>query len=193
MKKAIAYITGVSPLSQSRYHDTPKLNKELAKDYEKRTWKNRLHVTEDGYVKIPAMAFKNCMAEIAKFLSLQIPGRGKQTYTKHFESGVLVVEDIPLPIHQDNVIENWVHVPSDGVRGGKKRVMKCYPLIPSGWQGVVEFIIVDDTITEEVFLHHLKQAGQLIGIGTFRVRNCGTFGRFKVEKMEWEEYGEAIA
>lgn len=142
---------------------------------------------------IPALAFKNCIADAAKFLGVQIPGKGKSTYTKHFESGVLVLDDIPVGIHKNEVLENWVHVPADGVRGSGKRVKKCYPLIPAGYKIAVEFIIVDDTITEEVFEYHLKQAGQLIGIGTFRVRNRGTFGRFKVNRFEWKTVDELVA
>lgn len=197
MKTAIVRIRGVGPLSQSRFHNTPKLNdKELADDYERRTWREKMHVTDDGCVKIPALAFKNCLSEAAKFLSVQIPGKGKSTYTKHFEAGVLVIDDSRLAVKKEEVAENWMFVPVSGVRGDGKRVMRCYPLIKPGWEATVCFYIFDDMITEDVFLYHLKQAGQLIGIGTFRVRNNGTFGRFKVLSLEWkemelEEIGEA--
>lgn len=186
-KMAIAKIEGVSCYAQSKFHNTPKLNKELPDDYERRTWPFRLHTNDTGEVLIPALAFKNCVSEIAKFLGLQIPGKGKATYTKHFEAGVLVIEDIPLGIHKSEVLENWMHVPADGVRGSGKRVLKCYPLIKPGWQVTVPFYIFDDTITKDVFLYHLKQAGQLIGIGAFRVRNNGTFGRFKVLDLQWKD------
>jgi len=186
MKIAIAHITGVAPYSQSRFHDTPKLNKENPKNYELRTWRERLHTDKDGMVFIPPLAFKNCIAEIAKYLSIKIEGKGQATYTKHFESGILVVDDIPLGIHKDDVLENWVHVPANGVRGAGKRVMKCYPLIPSGWTVKVPFLLLDDVITQDVFEYHLKQAGQLIGVGTFRVRNLGTFGRFRVDNIDWK-------
>src|SRR5262245_66011200 len=83
---ATAELEGISPYSQSKHHITPKKERELPKDYEERTWRERLHVNKDGYVFIPPMAFKNCIAEIAKFLGVQIPGKGKSTYTKHFEA-----------------------------------------------------------------------------------------------------------
>jgi hypothetical protein len=51
------------------------------------------------------MAFKNCLAEIAKYLSLQIPGKGKTTYTKHFEAGVMVLDGLALPERKDTVPE----------------------------------------------------------------------------------------
>jgi hypothetical protein len=93
VKIATASLKSVSPYSQSRYYSeaVPKLPKEGADDYERRTWRNRMHVGSDGQVFIPPMSFKNCIAEVAKYLGRQIPGKGKSTYTKHFEAGVLVV------------------------------------------------------------------------------------------------------
>jgi hypothetical protein len=33
----------------------------------------------------------------------------------------------------------------------------------------------------------LQQAGNLIGIGAFRVRNNGSYGRYRVDSIDWEE------
>jgi hypothetical protein len=185
MKTAIVKISGISPYSQSRAHETEKLPKESAADYEKRTWRNRLHTFEDGTVFIPPMAFKNCLSEVAKFLSLQIPGKGKATYTKHFEAGVLVVNPVSLGVKAEKADGEWLFVPADGKRGSGKRVNKCFPVLKQ-WSGEVEFIIVDDTITEEVFRQHLEEAGKFIGVGRFRPRNNGFYGRFKVESIKFK-------
>lgn len=194
-KIATAFLSSLSPYSQSRFHNTAKLNKEAADDYEARTWMERSHVTSEGIIFVPPMALKNCISEAAKFLSIQIPGKGKATYTKHFEAGVMVLMPMNLtneekPILKSEVRGDWIHTPSDGVKGGGKRVMKCYPVIDS-WQGVAEFLIIDDTITESVFKQHLEQAGSLIGIGRFRVRNNGYYGRFEVKKLTWQEMSQA--
>lgn len=186
MRTCIAYLKSSSPYSQSKVIQAEKLEKEAAKDYETRTWRERCHVGEDGNMFIPPMAFKNCLAEAAKYLSMQIPGKGKQTYTKHFEAGVMVVEPMPLPVKRDEVDGEWLFVPSDGKRGGSKRVMKCFPVVPS-WEGDVTFYILDETVTQEVFQYHLEQAGKFIGIGRFRPRNNGYYGRFEVEKFTWTE------
>lgn len=206
-------LEGAAPYSQSKHHTTPKLNKELAVDYEARTWYERCHVNEDGFIVIPAMAFKNCLSEIAQFLGIQIPGKGKSTYTKHFTSGILVQES-PLilydgkPVSKDDLINwnqdtedkkkpvvygDWCFVPSDGVRGSGKRVDRCYPVFSKGWTTTVDFLVLDDMITEPVFVQHLKQAGQLIGIGRFRVRNNGTYGRFIVKSVQWRSLEEIAA
>jgi len=186
MTMAKAYLKSVSPYSQSKHYNVPKLDKENARDYEARTWRERLHVDEDNQVFIPPMAFKNCLSEAAKYLSIQIPGKGKATYTKHVESGVLVVDPVMLPLEKDEVKGEWLFVPSDGVRGSGKRVEKCFPVIPT-WGGIVQYHILDATVTHEVFEHILNEAGKFIGIGRFRPRNNGFYGRFTVEKIEWVE------
>lgn len=189
MKRAVCKLKSVSPYSQSKHYsveDVPKENKgkESSKDYEARTWRNRLHVNKDGNVFIPPMAFKNCVSEVAKYLGEQIPGKGKSTYTKHFEAGVLVVDALTLPVKAEDVKGQWLFVPSDGKRGGAKRVDKCFPVIHE-WEGTVEFLILDEMITEDVFRKHLEEAGRFIGIGYFRPRNNGYWGRFSVENIKW--------
>jgi hypothetical protein len=186
MKTAIVTLESVdgSPYSQSRNHNIPREKRETADDHEKRTWRERLHVTDDGHVKIPPMAFKNCIAEVAKYKSVQIPGKGKTTYTKHFEAGVMVSEPLILPDKAEEVEGEWLYLNADGRRGGGKRVWKCYPCIRS-WKGDVTFYIFDDTVTKDVFIDHLEDAGRFIGIGRFRPRNNGYYGRFVIKKVKW--------
>lgn len=185
MKTAVATLRSVSPYSQSKHYTTEKLPKELPKDYEARTWRDRLHSLDSGEVYIPPMSFKNCLNESAKYLSIQIPGKGKATFTKHVESGILVTDALHLGIHRDQVKGEWLFVPADGVRGSGKRVEKQFPIIHE-WGGQVTFHILDETVTEDVFKHILEQAGAFIGIGRFRPRNNGFYGRFKVEGISWQ-------
>lgn len=185
MKTAVAKLKSNAPYSQSRHYQVPKLAKENPKDYEARTWRERMHVTEDGQVFIPPMAFKNALSEIAKYLGMQIPGKGKSTYTKHIEAGILVTEPLVLPDKAADVKGEWLFVPADGRRGSGKRVEKCFPYVPS-WKGEVTFYVADETVTEDVFRTHLEQAGAFIGIGRFRPRNNGYYGRFTVESVSWD-------
>jgi len=186
MRKAICKIVSASAYSQGRYHNTPKNNKELAADYEKRTWREKVHTDNKGHVIIPPMAFSNCIKEAATYLSISIPGKGKSKYTKNFQSSILVFNPMVLDITKEQVIPEWVLVPSDGKRGGTTRVEKCFPLIKE-WKGEVIFYIFDDIITKEIFEKVLKEAGNIIGIGRFRPKNWGFYGRFKVENIKWEE------
>jgi hypothetical protein len=192
MKTAIAQLRSIAPYSQSRYYtqEFPKHTRgtgsatESDKDYEERTWRHRCHVDHAGQVFIPPMAFKNCLAEIAKYLSVQIPGKGKSTYTKHFEAGVMVLNGLSLPEQRETVSGEWLFVPGDGRRGSGKRVLKCFPVIQK-WAGTITYHVLDDVITPEVFEQHLRDAGNFIGIGRFRPRNNGFYGRFEVLAIDW--------
>ena len=183
MKCVEVVLKSISQYSQSKHYDVPKLEKEIAKDYEARTWRNRMHVNSDGFVFIPPTSLKNCLSECAKYLSIQIPGKGKATYTKHFEAGILIADPIVLDVKADDVIGEWLFVPSDGRRGGTTRVSKCFPLIMS-WKGKATIYIYDETITEDVLKMHLEEAGKFIGLGRFRPRNNGYYGRFVVESFK---------
>jgi hypothetical protein len=178
-------LASVTPVAFGRFfsEEVPKGPKENHDAYEKRTWMNRAHTTKEGNVFIPPLAFKNALTAIAKYLGEQIPGKGKSTYTKHFASGVLVTDPLILPVKKDDLKGQWIHVPADGVRGGSKRVLKCFPVIEE-WSGSLLVTVLDETITEEVLKRHLIEAGNFIGVGSLRVQNNGIYGRFKVVDMK---------
>lgn len=186
MRTVAVTLQGVSPLMQSRKHGTEMLKKETHDAYERRTWMHKAHV-KDGYVAIPAMALKRCLEEMAKHLGLQIPGKGKSTYTKHFVSGVMLSDfEYKTNIKFEDIGMQAIHCNADGVRGSGKRVERFFPVI-TGWTCDVVFEIWDDVITEDVFKEHLTQAGVLKGIGSFRVGNGGMCGRFRSTSIKWSE------
>lgn len=186
MRTAIAQLKSVSPYGQSKAIQSVKPRDESYDDFEKRVWRERAHVDADGIMFIPPMAFKNCIAEAAKYKSIKVPGKGgKVTYTKHFEAGVMCVEPFSLGVRVEDLKPLRLFVPVNGQRGGKSRVYKNFPVVQS-WGGEVPFMVLDDIIGEEIFEQHLVDAGQFIGIGFFRPRNNGYFGRFSVEGVRWE-------
>lgn len=185
MKSYEVSLKSKSPYSQSRHYsdaEVPKLEKEGADAYERRTWRHRMHRDASGEVFIPPMALKNCLAEAAKFLSIQIPGKGKATYTKHFEAGIMVMDPIMLGVQADAVPGEELFVPADGKRGSGRRVTRVFPLI-SSWTGSTIVHVIDETITDDVLRAHLIEAGNLIGMGRFRPRNNGYYGRFSLVSM----------
>lgn len=187
MKTAICKLKSTSPYSQGRFHQTEKLEKELHADYEIRTWREKLHyLPETGQIFIPPMSFANSLKEAAKYLNIQIPGKGKSTFTKNFEAGIMVTEPLLINAYKDTVESETIHVPSDGRRGGTTRVLKTFPLIRK-WEGTVMFYILDDIITPDVFTTVLEASGNLIGIGRFRPRNCGYYGRFEIIDIKWNK------
>jgi hypothetical protein len=182
MKRYIAKLKSTSPISFSRYHGTPRLSGESEADYEERTWRERLHSSARGNVIIPLFAFKNALDAAAKYDSKKIPGKRNATYTKHVQSGVMVENAVALAIKKGDVRGEWRFVPADGMSGGAKRVMKCFPVIDE-WDGEVCFAVGDETVTKDILEEFLEVAGNFIGIGSFRPENRGIWGRFKLVSL----------
>ena len=185
VKTCTITLKSLSPYAQSRYHDTPKLEREQPDAWEARTWENKAHFGADGMVFIPPMALAITIKEACKFLNIKIPGRRNETWTKHFESGVLVTTPMSLGVNIKDVKKSVIRCSSDGTVGGKSKVTRYFPTIDE-WKGSAEVVILDDMITPEIFSEVLVTAGNLIGMGAFRVRNRGYFGRFEVVSIKWK-------
>ena len=184
MKIARVKLASVSPYSQSRKHNAPHLDKESHHAHEERTWREHLHVNPEGFVFMPPMAFKFSLETAAKFLRMRIPEKGNSEYGKHFKAGVIVPAGLVLPDKASEVQGEWNDMHANGIRGSGKRVPRCYPVIPA-WEGQVEYYVLDDTITEDVFVKHLREAGNFIGVGRFRPENGGFYGRYQILKIQW--------
>jgi hypothetical protein len=185
MKIALVTVVGVAPYSQSRQHFAAKEDKETHDDYERRTWRERVHAGQDGECFIPPMAFKRALEKAAAFLSIPIPGKGSAKYTKHFLSGVLVMDPVPLGVAKDDVEGEWLSLSPRG-RRGEMGVMRCMPIFRE-WSGTVRYMLLDGTITPAVFERVVSESGNFVGIGRFRPENGGFYGRFGVAKIEWTE------
>lgn len=179
-------ISGITPMTQSRQHDTPKLESENADDYDKRTWRNKLNV-QDGRIVIPAHGFHQCMAAAAKYSKRQIPGQGKATWTAKFTAGIMLMDNPKLDTSPDAITAVTISANADGVRGSGKRVPRRFPVIPAGWKTTFDVYILDPIITEHVFREMAELAGIFIGLGQFRPQNGGTNGRFRVDRLAWQD------
>jgi hypothetical protein len=185
--KAICTLQSISPISFSRHYEDPYLEKEMPDDYEKRTWRERLHYDKDTLeCFIPPMMFKHCLTASAEYLGLKIVGKRGATYTKHFKAGILVTDRMMLGIHRDDVEGIPLFVPPNGRPGGSTRVTKWFPDIAS-WKGTIIYYVLDTIITQDVFREHLEQAGSFIGLGRFRPRVGGYYGRFEVLSIDWQD------
>lgn len=201
MKVCTVTLEGISNYSQSRMHSAPQFEQESADEYAKRTALEYLHFDSKGHVFIPPMAIKQSIENAAKYTQRKIPGKGQATYTKHFKSGLAVVEPLMLynaagePVMKNSSPVEKLWLNSDGVKGGGKRVWKYYPYIESGWTAELQAHILDDTISEEIFLTTLGEAGRFIGIGRFRAANGGYYGRytFHMKSVSWEVIRSTIA
>lgn len=183
-------IVGISPFSFSAPIQSEKKTGEGHSQFEDRTWRERIHKNKDGQAFIPPTALKNCLSEVAKYLSETVPGKGKATYTKHFEAGITVIEPLLLGTQADKIDFERLFLPADGVRGSGKRVWKQYPYLPE-WRAEAEVVILDPIIKPEKVHEYLKFAGQFIGMGRFRPRNNGYYGRFTIENFRSEGLAKA--
>lgn len=189
MKTAIVELESASPYSQSRLftkHEVPALEKESHNDYEIRNWRHKQHWDKKtGEVYIPPMALKNALMEVAQYMGEKIPGKRNATWTKHFTAGILVSDPVMLGVQYDKTDSETFMCHADGKRSCGTRVPRTFPVIRD-WKGTATFLILDETITEDVFTHHLTEAGKFIGVGRFRPRNGGFYGRFSVIGVKWE-------
>lgn len=184
MKTYEIELQSASPIAFGRYYlpEVPKLDRESAADYETRTWRERAHTDSDENVYIPALAFKNSLLAAAKYSGKTIAGAGKKTYSAKFASGVLVINNVVIGKKSD-LKPLWLHVPSDGIRGGSKRVMKCFPIVER-WKAKVTVHVLDEVITKDILREFLTESGNFIGLGSLRVQNNGILGRFSVSAVK---------
>lgn len=178
-------LVGMAPYSPSGPIQSKKRDGEAGDSYERRTWRERIHVDQDGIAFIPPQAIKNCLSDVARFLSESVPGKGKSTYTKHFEAGVMVIDPLSLNVKGGDIEGETLFVPSDGRRGGGKRVWKTFPFLPK-WEVHGSAYLLDPILIDkpQKVKDYLEFAGKFIGIGRFRPRNNGYYGRFEVRNFQ---------
>ena len=99
---------------------------------------------------------------------------------------MICVDNPPLGVHKDDVESVRINANADGVRGSGKRVWRTFPVIPK-WESEATFMIMDDTITKDVFEDVFHAAGMGIGIGRFRPEKGGINGRFSAVSFEWND------
>lgn len=70
-------LQGLSPVTFSRYHATPKKSGEAHDAYEERTWREKLTCDDDGFIILPLMALKQSLNAAATYDPIKL-GKGFQ-------------------------------------------------------------------------------------------------------------------
>ena len=78
-----------------------------------------------------------------------------------------------------------INANADGVRGSGKRVKRTFPVVPSFENVAVNFTIMDDTITPQVFEEVFAVFASSVGVGRFRPEKGGLNGRLRATKFIW--------
>jgi hypothetical protein len=191
---ATVTLTGLTPMTHSHQHYSPKLEGESHDAYEQRTWRSKLNVSADGKsIVLPAHGMHQCIIAAAKYSKRQIPGQGKATWTAKFSAGIMLLDDPRLEIDPASVDSITISANSDGVRGSGKRVPRIFPIIPLGWTTTFDVYILDPIITEVVFREMVDIAGTFVGMGQFRPQNGGTNGRFRISRLAWADNRQLAA
>lgn len=187
IRTATCILASSSPYSQGNYFTTERTAKMKADEHDATYWRERAHTVkrgpDAGKMFIPAQQFKNALLDAAKFLGMKVKGKGQATYSKHFAAGVMVNDDLTLPVVVADLQPEIVWCSADGKPGGGSKVLRRFPVVDA-WEGTVQFIILDETIDDATFLEHLQHSGNLIGIGRWRPIKNGRYGRFTVKSCE---------
>lgn len=192
MLECTCELHGLSPLCFSKKIHSEINTGEGYDVFEERTWRERLHIDQNGNAFIPPSALKKCLANVAGYLSEKVPGKGMATYTKNFTAGIMVTEALVLhngsgPIKADSVEGNRLFVPSrpsSGKKGGSS-VWKTFPTIPV-WHCAATVTVLDPLLVDrpELVERYLGHAGKFIGLLAMRPQNGGYFGRFAVKDFK---------
>jgi hypothetical protein len=180
---ATVTLASMSPYSQSRPHQEPAYENESPEDYDKRTWRSHLHV-ENGFVVLPGKAIYTAICDGAQYSMRKIAGNF--SWTKKFESGIVIFENPSLGIRPEDVGFYDAYCSTTGKRGGfGPRVMRRYPMIPE-WETTFDIHVIDPVLTEEIVTEMIGMGGLYKGIGRYRPENRGTNGRFCLKSIVWQ-------
>ena len=189
MRDVTIEIESLTPYSSSRYLEQSLEKGETLDAHERRRWREKLHTDENGNVFVPGVAFKLALDEAAKLRNEKIKGKGNQTYTRIFTTGVSAISDLPLGINQGRVKSVTIPAHADGQRGSGPRVPRIFPIIPT-WGGKIEMRVFNDSLPEEIFERFFAEAGIFSGVGRGRPSmGCPMgLGRFKPVQFTWTEH-----
>jgi hypothetical protein len=189
---ATTTLQGLSAYSQSRAHEDPAYENEDKGDYDRRTWRSKLHINpQNNHVVIPAKAITDVLAEACQYSGRKIPGQGQKTWTAKFEAGIALLEDPDLGITADEVTYADFYCHINGKRGSSGRVMRRFPMILN-WQTTFAIHILDPQIVEPVLREMFAIAGTFRGIGRYRPASRGTNGRFQLANLSWQEHRQFV-
>lgn len=190
MKIAIAHLKGTTPYSQSKPMPSEKRADEDHDAYDLRCWREHLHVGADGRVFIPPMQFKQALdAGAARLTKTSTMSIDKKAVRVFIEPGVIIIDPLVLPVKADEVACERLFLNSDGkpAKFSKSgRVWRRFPVIPS-WSGAITLHVLDPKIGKGHVEAALVEAGNFVGIGRWRVEKRGMYGRFVVERVDWQE------
>lgn len=179
-------LEAITPYSASRPIVQELRKGETLDQHERRRWREKAHVDENGVIFVPGVSFKMSIDEVAGLLNEKIRGKGNQTYTGLISTGIVAMNDVSLGIKIEDVRPVEIYAHANGRRGPGTRVTRLFPYVPS-WRGELHLRVLNDNLPEDVVERYVEQAGLLAGVGRGRpiTRSPAGNGRFKPTRFTW--------
>ncbi len=185
MKKYKVKISGITPYMQHRMDDQ-KLE-EWEKNRKQIIERNNIskedqvraefhsYNDKDGFY-IPSEHIKGSLIGGGTMVKSKVGNSRKSM--KNIVAGMFFIEEEKLRLSKEYVIDKRSAVN----RNIKARIIVIRPKWEN-WKAEFTLLIDNDTITKETIKEIITNAGNFIGIGSFRPTNNGSFGRFKLDKF----------
>jgi len=138
-----------------------------------------LYRDAEGNFGVPSMGFRSGL-----LCGLKGKKVGKISAPMIFASSVFAVDDLSILI--DPETEEPLRVYEIDKRRAiiqRNGVIRCRPRFPK-WQCFLTLQIDADVLQAQQVEEHLNVAGQIIGVGDYRVERKGIFGKYMVELIE---------
>jgi hypothetical protein len=187
MKKFKVEIVGQTPYMQHR-HDDQKLeewekNRKLIIERPEVSQADALRAefhcyrNSDGRCYIPSEHIRQAMIAAGSYSKAKV-GNAKRSM-KNIVAAMFMVtpEEIILPDYDTIDKRSAVN------KNVKARIITVRPKW-NQWKALFTLAVDNDTITTQTTEEILNNAGNYVGIGSYRPTNNGYFGRFQVEKVE---------
>lgn len=187
-------LNGFGPLLFGKQIFEQKRDDETHDAFESRIWREKAAVNDAGHVIVQAEAVHKSLVFAGSWLSLKVPGGGKKTFTKLFLCGLVChVPELEVlkngkPITRDDLEELPLSVPSDGKKGGSKRVIRRFPRVMPPWTVNAQLLLLAEPITEDIFIRHARAAGMFDGLGSMRIGTGGPNGMWRPDALSYTDY-----
>jgi len=186
MKKYKVKITGITPYMQHRMDDQKleeweknrKLiieREDIAKEDQVRAEFHSYNDKEGFY--IPSEQIKGSLIGAGAMVKSKV-GNSKKSM-KNIVAGMFFIEEEKLRLPKKYEIDKRSAVN----RNIKARIIVIRPKWEK-WSVEFTLLVDNDTITEETIKEIITNAGNFIGVGSFRPTNNGSFGRFKLDSIK---------
>lgn len=183
--KYIVEIEGITPYMQHRMDDQKleewEKNRKLIIERDDVSKEDQVRAEfhsyqdEEGFF-IPSDQIKGSLINAGAMVKSKV-GNAKKSM-KNIVAGMFFIEEEKLRLPKEYVIDK-----RSAVNKNIKARVICIRPKWNKWKVTFTLFIDNDTVTQQTIKEIVENAGNFIGIGSFRPTNNGSFGRYKLNKL----------